>query len=172
MQLGFMNYLEEGNILKPKKKPIEFYDEKKVESIDLKNLSMQENLCNSDSGYFITFPDKNELIMAYVDNERDVKILDDNERDVKILDVFKKKVISSVKDLNHTEKIVCVDYFILIIDNVKIRYLITIALDNKMIISNLTINEKNTSKQILNIGDNYNEKKLNENHFSTQVNKY
>ena len=156
MQLGFMNYLEEGNILKPKKKPIEFYDEKKVESIDLKNLSMQENLCNSDSGYFITFPDKNELIMAYVDNERDVKILD----------VFKKKVISSVKDLNHTEKIVCVDYFTSDFNNVKIRYLITIALDNKMIISNISINEKNTSKQIKNIDDNYNEKKLNENHFS------
>ena len=156
MQLGFMNYLEEGNILKPKKKRIEFYDEKKIESIDLKNLSMQENLSNSDSGYFITFDDKNELIMAYVDNERDVKILD----------VFKKKVINNVKDLNHTEKIVCVDYFTLLINNVKIRYLITIALDNKMIISNLTINEKNTSKQILNIGDNYNIKNLNENHFS------
>ena len=38
---------------------------------------MQENLSNSDSGYFTTFKDnKKELIMAYVDNERNVKIFE------------------------------------------------------------------------------------------------
>ena len=114
---------------------------------------MQENLSNSDSGYFITFPEKNQLIMAYVENQSDVKIFD----------VFKKKVINRVNDLNHTEKIVCVDYFIV---NQEERYLITIALDNKMIISNLTINEKNTSKTIEKIGDNFKAENKNNNHFS------
>ena len=73
MQLGFMNYLEEGNILKPKKKEVELYNINKINSYSLKNLSMQENLSNSDSGYFITFPEKNQLIMAYVENQSDVK---------------------------------------------------------------------------------------------------
>ena len=62
---------------------------------------MQENLSNSDSGYFTTFRTKKdeEVIMAYVDNEINIKIFD----------VFKRKVINDVKDLKHIKKIVCVD---------------------------------------------------------------
>ena len=103
---------------------------------------MQENLSNSDSGYFTTFEDKKKgLTMAYVDNERNVKIFD----------VFHKQVLNDVKDLKHTKKIVCVDYFLI----KEIRYLISIALDNTMIISDLSINEKDTSKIIQNIGDTF-----------------
>ena len=53
MQLGFIDYLEEGNVLKPKKKRFEFFQDQyaNIRSIQLKNLSMQENLSNSDSLY-------------------------------------------------------------------------------------------------------------------------
>jgi hypothetical protein len=142
MQLGFISYLEEGNVLKPKKKRIEFMPYAKISSISLRSLSMQENLSNSDSGYFTTFDDnKKGLTMAYVDNERNVKIFD----------IFHKQVLNDVKDLKHTKKIVCVDYFLV----KEIRYLISIALDNTMIISDLSINEKDTSKIIQNIGDTF-----------------
>ena len=124
-----MNYLEEGNILKPEKKKIEFFDEDSIDYKDLKNLSIQENLCNSDSGYFIIYYEKNKLIMAYVVNNLHVKIFD----------VFKKKVINDVNFLHHKEKIVCIDFFK--IENE--RYLITISLDNEMKITNLSLNNLN-----------------------------
>ena len=94
MQFGFISYLEEGNVLKPSKKRIDFGLGINIRSISLKNLSMQENFCNSDSGYFTTFPDKDELIMVYVDNERNVKIFD----------VFHRKVMNDVKDLKAYKK--------------------------------------------------------------------
>ena len=146
MQLGFISYLEEGNVLKPSKKTIQI--EPNVRSISLKSLSMQENLSNCDSGYFTTFLDKNELIMVYVDNERNIKIFD----------VFHRKVINDVKYSKHIKKIVCVDYFTIITnDGEKRRYLVSIALDNTMIISDLSLNEKDTSKTIQNIGDTFQE---------------
>ena len=146
MQLGFISYLEEGNILKPKKKSVEFNPNTKIRPLSLQNLSMQENLSNSDSGYFTTFDDnKKELIMEYVDNESNVKIFD----------VFNRKVLNDVKDLKHTKKIVCVDYFILHKRNETTRYLISLSLDNTMIISDLSLNEKDTSKIIDNIGNNF-----------------
>ena len=58
MQLGFLSYLEEGNILKPKRKSITFTDPKSIRSASLRNLKMQENLSNSDTGYFTTYQDK------------------------------------------------------------------------------------------------------------------
>ena len=160
IQLGFMNYLEEGNILKPETKKIDFFDKNSIIYKDLKNLSMQENLCNSDSGYFITYREKNKLIMAYVVRNYNVKIFD----------VFKKKVISDV-NLVHNQKIVCIDYFERVGNDKddRERYLITISLDNVMKITNVSINDtKNENITITNIGDNYNynEKTLNENHFS------
>ena len=142
MQLGFISYLEEGNVLKPKKKRIEFMPNANISSISLRSLSMQENLSNCDSGYFTTFEDKKiGLTMAYVDNERNVKIFD----------VFHKQMLNDVKDLKHSKKIVCVDYYLIN----EIRYLISIALDNTMIISDLSLNEKDTSKIIKNIGDTF-----------------
>ena len=148
MQLGFITYLEEGNVLRPKKKRIEFNNDVYIRSSSLKNLSMQENLSNSDSGYFTTFRSKNEkeLMMVYVDNDMDVKIFD----------VFGRKVINNVKDLKHMKKIVCVDYFILNLGDARVTCLISIALDNTMIISNLMENKKGTNKIINNIGDTFN----------------
>ena len=148
MQFGFISYLEEGNVLKPSKKRIDFVPGVNIRSISLKSLSMQENLCNSDSGYFTTFDDKDGLVMVYVDNERNVKIFD----------VFHRKVMNDVKDLKHIKKIVCVDYFTEYNnDGGKINYLISIALDNTMIISDLSLNEKDTSKIVRNIGDTFEE---------------
>lgn len=146
MQLGFISFIEEGNILKPKKKRIRFNEGSKINSISLKNLSMQENLSNSDSGYLTTFIDnKKELIMAYVDNERNVKIFD----------VFNKRVLNDVKDLKHTKKIVCADYFTSKKGNESTKYLVSLSLDNTMIISDLSLNEKDTSKIVNNIGTNF-----------------
>ena len=147
MQLGFISYLEEGNVLKPSKKKIEFEEGVKIRSISLKNLSIQENFSNSDSGYFTTFKDKNKLIMVYVDNERNVKIFD----------IFDRRILNNVKDSKHIKKIVCVDYF----TKGEKQFLLSIALDNTMIITDLSMNEKDTSKIIQNIGDTYNEDKPN-----------
>ena len=156
MQLNFISYLEEGNVLKPKKKRFEYIYglENTIKSPSLLCLSMQENLSNSDSGFFTTFNKKDELIMAYVDNQRNVKIFD----------VFHKRVLNDVKDLKHKDIIVCVDYFSCVDDNDNVvsRYLVTISLDNTMIISNLTINEKNSNKIIENIGDTFTQKKADE----------
>ena len=83
---------------------------------------------------------------------------------VKIFDVFKKKVISDV-NLIHNKKIVCIDYFEY--EGGDERYLITISLDNIMKITNVSKNNENDEIiSIANIGDNYNEKNLIENHFS------
>ena len=148
MQFGFISYLEEGNILKPKKKRIEFVWGEKISSVSLSKLSMQENLSNCDSGYFIVFNEKKKVIMAYVDNERNVKIFD----------VFSRKVINDVKDLRHKKKIVCLDYYSFINEHgEETKFLATIALDNTMIISDLSINEKNSNKILLNIGDTFKE---------------
>ena len=91
MQLGFISYLEEGNVLKPSKKRIEFIQGQNIRSLSLKNLSMQENFSNSDAGYFTKFTEKNNLIMTYVDNERNVKKFD----------VFSRKILNDVKYLKH-----------------------------------------------------------------------
>ena len=152
MQLGFISYLEEGNVLKPRKKRIEFDPNKYIRSISLKSLYMQENLSNSDSGYFTIFEESaDSVIMAYVDNERNVKIFD----------VFNRKVLNEIKDLKHTKKIVCVDYYSKFTKDGEIKYLISLALDNKMIISDLSTNEKDTHKIIENIGDTFREDQAN-----------
>ena len=147
MQLGFISYLEEGNVLKPNKKPFQFEEGLDIRSLALNCLSMQENLSNSDSGYFTIFKEKNELIMPYVDCESNIKIFD----------VFHRRVLNDVKDLKYSKKIVCVDYFSIITPYGEIRYLISIALDNTMIISNLLINEKNTNIIVNDIGDTFKE---------------
>ena len=70
MQFGFISYLEEGNVLKKRKKRIESIKNQEISSISLRSLSMIENLSNSDSGYFSIFNDKIELIMDHEYNER------------------------------------------------------------------------------------------------------
>ena len=54
MQLGFISYLEEGNVIKPKKRKFDFFQNIDIRALSLKNLDIQENLSNSDSGYFTT----------------------------------------------------------------------------------------------------------------------
>ena len=74
MQFGFLPFLEEGNIIKPKRKRFEFIGGTILRSFSLAGLSTQENLSNRNSGCLTIFDEQNELIMAYVDNERTIKI--------------------------------------------------------------------------------------------------
>ena len=77
IKLGFISFLEEGNLLKPIRKKFEFDIEKEeIRSKSLSNLSMQENLSNCDSGFFTLFYENEKLKMAYVEKERSVKIFD------------------------------------------------------------------------------------------------
>ena len=145
MEFGFISYLEEGNALKQRKKRIEIVQNEKINSTSLRSLSMIENLSNCDSGYFTILNDKKELIMAYIDNEINVKIFD----------VFHRRVLNNIKDLKDKKKIICVDYYL--IDDVK--YLISIVLDNTMIISDLSKNNNDTNKIIQNIGDTFDSNK-------------
>ena len=151
MQLGFLSYLEEGNILKPKRKSITFTDPKSIRSASLRNLKMQENLSNSDTGYFTTYQDKDNIIMPYIDNQHTVKLLD----------IFHRRILDEVKDLGHKNIIVRLDYFT-VGEN---RYLVTLGLDNNINITNLTKNE--IPLTIPNIADNiFNDSKIKENYFS------
>ena len=153
MQLGLITYLEENNALKPQKKPIKFDDIKSIRSITLRNLYMQEFLSNSDAGVFTIYQDKRnkkDFIMAYVYNRNQVKLLD----------IFSRRILDDVKGLVHTEKIVCLDYFTFGGN----RYLVTLGLDNLMIIKNLTENEEPIKKG--GIADNYTYSKDNKNYFS------
>ena len=140
MRLGFISYLEEGNVVKPKKKKVEFSPNKIIRSNSLRLLSLQENLSYSGAGNFTIYTDNDDIKMAYVDNNTNIKIFD----------VFHKQVLKEVKGLKHTKKIVCVDYFINSEQNEV--YLFSIALDNTMIISNVKTNENIT---VENIGDNF-----------------
>lgn len=154
IQLGFLDYLEEGNIYKPKKNKIVEEPEKNIESESLKKLSLQENISNSDSDCFNTFFDENEdkLILVYVNKGNNVLILD----------VFEKKLLYSLENLHSTSssfslerfKIVCANYF-------KIgttEYLVTIAQDNSMLITNLNEINNNKNKGYHVVSNNFQQK--------------
>ena len=141
MYFGFLPYLEIGNILKPEVKQFSFIKPKSIRSDSLRKLSMQENLSNCNSGCFTLYLNDNKLRMAYVDEEKNVKIFD----------VFERKVLKEIIDSNHDEKkIICIKYF----SYKDIQYLITIALDNTMVIYDLTENNSKIIKEY-NIGDNF-----------------
>ena len=76
MQFGFLKYLEPGNLLRPKRKRFDFFpkNEIKSETLSLLNDSIQENISNSDSGDFVTFKRKENEIIAYVCDEKIIKL--------------------------------------------------------------------------------------------------
>ena len=129
MQLNLISYLEEGNTFRPEKKKIEIL-EPNIRTVSLKLLSLQENLANSGAGFFTVYYDNNEIKMAYVDNYTHIKIVD----------IFNKRVLKNINDLNFKKRIVCLDFF----NDIKKKefYLISISLDNKMVISDSN-NDKN-----------------------------
>ena len=135
MQLNLISYLEEGNTFKPEKKKIEFF-EQNIRVVSLKLLSLQENLSNSGAGFFTVYYDNDEIRMAYVDNNTHIKIFD----------IFNKRVLKNINDLNFKKKIVCLDFF----NDIKEKklYLVSISLDNIMIISDLNNNENIHVKDI------------------------
>ena len=140
MQLNLISYLEEGNTFKPQKKKIEIFDPN-VSSVSLKLLSLQENLAISGAGFFTVYYDDEEIRMAYVDNYTHIKIVD----------IFNKRVLKDISDLKFKEKIVCLDYFKDKKENK--LYLISISLDNKMIIFDL--NNNNNTIAVNDIGKNF-----------------
>ena len=168
IQLGLLDYLEEGNIFKPKKKKIVKVPGKKIESESLENLSMQENFTNSDSGYFNTFFDEkeNKLILVYVNKGKNVAILDAFEK--KILYSFSNLHSSSASFSPERLKIVCVSYFK--IENTP--YLVTIAKDNTMRVTNLNEPIKDNYVSYYSVGDNFIEEGNEDNLFSLSTVKH
>ena len=147
MRLDLLSYLEEGNFIRPNKKKFEFIDDLDDSSLSLQNLSVQENLSNSDSSHFTTFYEKREneddkLIMAYVDNGKTVKLFN----------VFDREALGEVKE-RPTMKIVCIDSFKVKKENGIKIYIVTLSLDNKMIITDFS--SKKLIKIIDNIGDTF-----------------
>ena len=55
MRFSFLSYLEEENILNPKKMKFEFIKDLDDRSLSLRRLAIQENLSICDSSYFTTF---------------------------------------------------------------------------------------------------------------------
>ena len=154
MQFGFLKYLEPGNLLRPKRKRFEFLLKKEIksETLSLLNDSIQENISNSDSGDFVTFKRKENEIIAYVCDEKIIKLAN----------ISDKKVLKTIK--KHDAKIVCIFYFLLKDEqdnsNNTTEYLISLSLDNKMIITDISENEdKKDIKPINKIGDTFEKNK-------------
>ena len=143
MRFGFFSFVEEGNIIKPKKNKIDLGKEK-IRSLSLKSLKMQENLTNSGSGCFTCFYYDNKLMMAYVDSGTTVRIFN----------VEDKIVWTEIKDKKHTKKIVGIENFQ---DKKKdIIYIITVALDNTMIITEISYSFKQIKSTLIeNIGETF-----------------
>ena len=146
MRLDLLSYLEEGNFIRPKRKKFEFIEGLDDRSLSLRNLSVQENLSSSDSSHFTTFYEKKEkedkLIMAYVDNEKTVKLFN----------VFDREALGEINE-KPTMKIVCIDSFQVKTENEIKSYVVTLSLDNKMIITDYS--SKKQIKIISNIGDTF-----------------
>ena len=144
MQLNFLSFLETGQYSNNKKPAIKYetlFDINYLRATSLKNPFLKENLTNCDSSYFTTFIQKDKLVLAYVENGTNIKLYN----------IFERKLIASVDGLNYKKKIVRVTYFK--VDN--IPHLASISLDNTMIISDLSVNDKKKSIYVSDIGDTY-----------------
>ena len=162
MQLGFLSYGDLNISSEIKFNNFnETFTQKDIKSFSLKNLSKQENLSTEDSGNFTTFYYKDKLIMAYVDNEDDVKIFD----------VFNRKVLCTLVD--PAEKIIFVKSFNKIVNKETIPMIALLTINNKIYFYDLTKNEnlediekeENIKKKadIENIGDTWSDDKNKEN---------
>ena len=152
MQFGFLSYLEEGKVIQSTKGKINFFDKNiKIRSPSLAVLKyspLQENFCTVGAGPFTIYKKENDLMLAYVDNQTSIQLFD----------VFHRKVMNP--NLDKVKQIVCIEYFEFIINEVGeeeggegkkiIPYLVTIDLDNTMVISNLLNKKKCVS--VNNIG--------------------
>jgi len=172
MQLGFLSYLEEGKVFQSTKGQIDIDKNIKLRSPSLAVLShssLKENFCTAGAGPFTIFKRESDLILVYVVNQTSIQLFD----------IFNRKV-KNQKNLNKMKQIVCIDYFDFIINNqgteeeeerktIK-HYLVTIALDNTMVISNLSSKKDKTQ---FNIGDKFDkyEDKINSN-FSLSIVKH
>ena len=183
MQLGFLKYLEPSNFLKPKRKRFILNYPNNIKSdslIELSRSSVQQNFSNSDSGHFSIYQSKknkkskNKCIMTYIYGEKEGE-KKEGEKNIKIFDVFSKRNLRAIKRPHGNNKIICAKYFILNDedgnDNTNIEYLISIGLDNIMIINNLTTGNKIIKKPI---GDSFykNKNKKNFDQFSLSVEKH
>ena len=105
MRFSFLSYLEEENILNPKKMKFEFIKDFDDRSISLRRLAIQENLSICDSSYFTTFYEGAQLKLAFVDNERNTKLFD----------VFERRSQGEIED-KPLMKIACIDSFQIEVD--------------------------------------------------------
>ena len=166
MRFSFLSYLEEENILNPKKMKFEFnkdVNDKDERFLSLTKLTIQENLSLCDSSYFTTFYKEEKLILAYVDNERNTKLFD----------LFERGASGEIED-KPLMKIACIDSFQIEVDlpeeltrensrnildkKVKknyVNYVVVISFDNKMIITDMSNNKKGKSKTTGNIGNTF-----------------
>jgi len=181
MRFSFLSYLEEENILNPKKMKFEFIKDLDDRSLSLKKLAIQENLSICDSSYFTTFYEGDKLKLAFVDNERNTKLFD----------VFERRSQGEIVD-KPLMKIACIDSFQIEVDKKektdsvqieedknkkadsaqieedknkktakievykeKKNYVVVISFENQMIITDVSNKKKGESKTIGNIGNRF-----------------
>ena len=144
MQLNFLSFLETAQYSDNKEKAISYetiINKNYFRATSLKHSFIKENLTNCDSSYFTTFIQKDKLILAYVENGTSIKLYN----------IFDRQLMTNVNGLNYKKKIIRVTFFK--VDN--IPHLASISLDNTMIISDLSANDKKKSIHITDIGDTY-----------------
>ena len=154
MRFSFLSYLEEENILNPKKMKFEFIEGLDDLSLSLRRLSIQENISICDSHYFTTFYEGNNLKLAFVDIETNIKLFD----------LFERKCLGEIED-KPLMKIACIDSFQIEVEEnkkkveinkkIKTNYVVIISFENKMIITDMSNNKKGKSKTAGNIGDTF-----------------
>ena len=144
MQFGFLPYYEIGNFLRPRIKQFHFENPENIRSDSLRNLSMQENLTFSDSGNFNIYGNDKNYIMAYIDRGSNIKLYN----------IFEKNEFNEINDLYREKTIVCVNCFIYEGNT----YIITLGLDNTMIIYCLDKEKDNIIVHEGNIGFTYSNK--------------
>ena len=146
MQLNFLSFLEIGQYSIDKKPAIEIvyeknFDKNFLRAASLKNDFLKENLTYCDSSYFTTFILKNKLVLAYVENSTNIKLYN----------IFDRRLMANVEGINYKKEIIRVTYF----KEDNKPHLASISLDNTMIISDLSVNDKKKNIYISDIGDTY-----------------
>ena len=133
IQLGFLPYYEISMDVN-----IEPLPEKFITCKSIRKLSVKDTISNSESGIFCFDNKKNDLTMAYIKNKTEVVIYDVFNRDSKTL-TLNGEIISNINCFSFKNK----------------QYLVTITLNNKMVIYDITKEKEDLKRTIVEIGDNF-----------------
>ena len=150
MQLNLFSFLESGRTIENTEPPMKYetkVNKKSIRADSLKNSFLSEYITNCDSSIFTTYIQKGIFYLAYVENGNNIIIYK----------VFDKKVSTDVVGLKSNKKIVCLSFFRV----KKTPYIVSLALDNTMTISELKENSIVNSIYISDIGETFEEKKEN-----------